>query len=219
MDLADLPHSAILHVVVLGDADTPLVKLSSLSGLTENAPAAPRALAVRSHVHDGLQLHLVIQAAGLRKLGADGAQIGQYPILACERAAAIDLILAVVGEQIRRLCPHALVCVVAVDALQILDVVLIAQELYLLGQSGKSAGNGLKRGLGVPCGRWRRGTAWQRRLIEAERRQVTARPRAVLLGRRLVGRQAAENVLASIDVGVLRPTAGVGDDECLVPMQ
>ncbi len=57
------------------------------------------------------------------------------------------------------------------------------------------------------------------RLIECKRWQVAAGPRAVLLRRRLVRRQAVGNVLAAVDVGVLRPTAGVGDDECLIPVK
>ena len=222
MDLADLPDPVVPHVLILGDADTPFVKLPGLCGLDKNAPAAPGALAVRGDMHDRLQLHLIVEPAGLRKFGTDAAQISQHPLLADEGPASIDLVLAVVGEQVRSLRPHALVGVVAVDALQVLDIVLVAQELYFLGQRRQATGDGLQRKFGVrrSGGGGRCGRVFGRlRPIERERRQVAAGPRAVLFAGRPVGRQVVGNVFASVDVRVLRPTAGVGDDECLVPVK
>ena len=77
-------------------------------------------------------------SAGLRSAvyaALNPAELSPLPA----RLAKVLLVFAIIGEQIRGLRPHGLVDVVAVDALQVLDVILIAQELHVLFQNGDAA--------------------------------------------------------------------------------
>src|SRR5690606_28161848 len=98
VQLRDLPDAALLHVLVLVDADAPAGVLAVHGFLRERPPARLRRAAVRRDVNDRLQLHLVEQAAGLRALRTERAEILEHAGLADVHARPADLERAAVGE-------------------------------------------------------------------------------------------------------------------------
>ncbi len=171
-EAADLPRAAFAHVAVLIDAGAPLVELALLRVLREQVPAALRGAAIRCHGDDGLKLHVVVETARRGAGGADRAQVVEDPRLADPHALAHHLEGRVVAEQRGRLVPLTLVDVEAVDALQVLDLVLIVEQRRAMDQpatfdgaaapaTGVAAappvGSGDTR-LRVPSRKWNAGT-------------------------------------------------------------
>ncbi len=84
------------------------------------------------HMRDRLQLHVIVEPA--RPAGPSGPTARRYARMRCttaEDAAALDVELGIIGEQRGGFAPQALVEIEAVDALQVLDVVLVGQLLRL----------------------------------------------------------------------------------------
>jgi hypothetical protein len=104
------------------------VEPARLRVLREQVPAALRAAAVRRNGDDGLQLHVVVQASGRGPGRPDGLQIGANALLPDEDATSDDLEGGIAAEQRGSLVPLALVDIEAIDALQVLDLVLVLQQ-------------------------------------------------------------------------------------------
>ena len=93
--------------------------------LRKQMPAPLCALAIGGDMHDGLQLHVVVELAFQLAVGPQRSKVSGDARLATKHAHAGDLKLGIVSKQRYRLSPLALVDVKAIDALQVFNVVLV----------------------------------------------------------------------------------------------
>ncbi len=139
--LLDLPDASLPGILVLVEAIAPGRVFLELAEEGELAPAPLRCAAVGADVHDGLQLHVVIELS-VRQTGAGIAatfadQPFQDACLAHVHAIDADFHGGIVREQIRSLVPVSLVDVVAVGTLELFDLIGVFQPLRVGRHGGK----------------------------------------------------------------------------------
>jgi hypothetical protein len=104
--------------------------------------------AVRVHVDDRHQLHVIVEDAGTRTFNrALGGEISQHPSLALVHTLPADFDTAVVGKQIRGLSPQFLVGVKAEDTLQVFDFLDVRESVDFSLQYGDTLHDFLQRGV------------------------------------------------------------------------
>jgi hypothetical protein len=136
MQRLEFPDAILFDEAVLVRAFAPSTGALIFAGHCELAAADASGHAVGRDVDDGLELDVVVQHAVSGALRAE-----QLQECAHARLAGVDALLgpldgAVSGEQIGDLIPHVAVEVVAVDALEILDVLRIPQQRGALREVG-----------------------------------------------------------------------------------
>ncbi len=136
----ELPDSTLLHERVLVHALHPPALLVIDAGHVQLAAPRPCRQAVRRDVDDRLQLDVVVHTAELESLGTLQAKEGAHMALAHIDAGKAGLDRAVVHEQIGRLVPQSPIDVVAVDALQVLDLLLILEQKRAMREFGEPLG-------------------------------------------------------------------------------
>ncbi len=124
----ELPHSALFHVAVLVDPLGPVALAAVVGGQVELPTARARVEPAWSHINDGLQLQMIAQMPPTQPLRSPGIEESPDVGFADIDTGPPPLQGALAGEQVRRLIPHAAVDVVAVDALQVLDLLLVFQK-------------------------------------------------------------------------------------------
>jgi hypothetical protein len=195
------------------------VELAGYRVLAEQAPATLGGSAVGADVHHRLQLHVVVEAAFLQTFRPDGPQVLQHPGPAAKLAASLSSEGPAIGKQRGSLAPQTLVDVVAIDALQILDGVMVRQSPCFESEAGHAARSG-GGGLDFRRDRGRDGIpAWQL-AGEMEPGRVGVRPGLVGNAGRRVGRQARADKARFVHVRVPGPSAIViRHIERLVPVE
>src|SRR6185312_14928426 len=142
----ELPLPALLHVRVLVHALHPGPGAAVLPDHVELAAAGAGRQPVGRDIHDRLQLDVIVhapEAEALRRSQAEElADVGPPDI----HPGEAGLEGAVADEQVRDLIPAPAVDVVAVDALQVLDLLLVLQQQGAMRQLGEPL-RGASRGV------------------------------------------------------------------------
>ncbi len=135
---SEFPYAALLHVRVLVDAFRPGTLPLVSAGHIQLAAARTGGEAVRSHVDDRLQLEVIIQAAELEPFRPGESQELAHVTLADIHAGQTRLDRRVARKQVGRLIPAPPIDVVTVNALQILDLLLVFQPQRAMRQFGQT---------------------------------------------------------------------------------
>ncbi len=164
----DLPDAVVLDVLVLVRTFAPTRALAELSGKNDIPPGGSRGRAIRGHRHDGHELHVLVDLAwgqtrltGLRRMPlrrkahrmAECMQVFANAPLADIDSVEPDFDGAVGCEQARGVVPESAVEVVAVRALQSLDIVTVLEQ-RLAGFESGDAGLELPGSGSDRCAHW-----------------------------------------------------------------